>query len=179
MAFIPVKVYAKADLLAGLLQQRHVPAELCSYPLTPMQIPGHSHCPIPSPELRFLQPFASTENKNPQTEIFWEITFQMKFVGFIMEEHVHACTLCGRGEEHKTTITRLMITESSQGCLYRMDELSVLPQPFATLSLSSCPNQRHTSVKYHVTPLKPNLYISAQRLTILWEIMQNVMTENL
>lgn len=97
MAFIPVKAYAKADLLARLLQQRHVPAELCSYPLTPMQMPGPSHSPIPSAEPMFLQPFTSTENNNPQTEILREITFQMKFVGFIMEEHVHACAPCGKG----------------------------------------------------------------------------------
>lgn len=99
MAFIPVKAYAKADLVANLLQQRTMPAELCSYPLTPMQMPGHSHCPISSLEPRFLQPFASTENKNPHTEISREITFQTNFVGFIMEEHVHVCAFCRKKEK--------------------------------------------------------------------------------
>lgn len=97
MAFIPVKAYAKADLVANLLQQITMPAELCSYPLTPMQMPGHSHGPIPSLEPRFLQPFASTENNNPHTEISREITFQTNFVGFIMEEHVHVCAFCRKG----------------------------------------------------------------------------------
>lgn len=127
MAFISVKAYAKADLLARLLQQRHVPAELCSYPLTPMQMLGQSHCSIPSPEPMSLQPFASTENNNPQTEILREITFQMKFVGFIMEEHLHACAPFGKGRKVQNN-NCMSCWSIISGMLVQKDELSAFPQ---------------------------------------------------
>lgn len=111
--------------------QRQMPGELFSCPLTPVQIPGHSHCPIPSSEPSLLQPFASTESNNPQTEILREITLPMNFEGFIMEEHVCAWHFVGRGEEHKMAITWLMIThflrDACTGWMSYQHFLSPLP----------------------------------------------------
>lgn len=146
---------------------RQMPGELFSYPLTPVQIPGHSHCPVPSSEPSLLQPFASTESNNPQTEILREITLPMNFEGFIMEENVRAWALCGKGRRAQNGNYMADDHSFSQGCLYRMEELSALPQPFATLSLSSCPNQRNMYIKWYMTPLKLNRCSSAQRLTTL------------
>lgn len=195
-----MKTHAKTNLLASLLQQsqRHarwnVPLPINTN--TDPKVFTLSHAL--SRDKPRSGPFASTESNIAQTEIHREIILQIQSGGFIMEEHVCACScMCSLwgGEESTSGCWSLIF---SGMFVHRRGELSALPLPFATLSLSLCPKpNKHTwkmardSLKvlpvhlYSVHCLwaqkhqdKHEDHSPAQRLAVLSAVMQNVVREN-
>lgn len=158
-----MKTHAKTNLLASSLQQRHMPGELFSYPLTPVQTPRHSHCPTPSPEPSLPPAFCfhrkqQLSDRNTQRNYFpnkvWSIYCRRACLCMCM--HVN---FVERGGGHERVVTWLAITHLLRDACTGWVSCQHFLGPLPPCHSAHVPNQTNTRVKWHTTPLKLYVYI--------------------